>query len=54
MDYVGRIKGNRLAAKVKLADLKHNSDVTRLNEIDDKMKYRLEKYKKAIIILEEK
>jgi hypothetical protein len=38
MDYVKKIKdsGNPHAVKVKAADLAHNSDLTRLNRIDDK------------------
>ena len=51
-DYIGLIASNPLAAKVKLADLRHNSDVTRLDAIDDKMEKRLEKYRKAISALE--
>ena len=31
MDYIKNIKRNLIARKVKLADLKHNSDVNRLN-----------------------
>lgn len=31
MDYIKSIKNNPIARKVKLADLKHNSDVNRLN-----------------------
>ena len=33
MEYIKRIKPNPLAKKVKEADLKHNSDLTRLLEI---------------------
>ena len=51
MDYVREIKKNPIAAKVKLADLKHNSDVTRLDHVDEKSKIRAEKYQKAIDIL---
>ena len=29
MDYVAKIKGNLIARVVKLADLRHNSDLTR-------------------------
>lgn len=52
MDYVEKIKGNEIAKKVKLADLAHNSDTTRLDEINDKVIQRVEKYKNAIAILE--
>lgn len=52
MDYVAALKDNPIARAVKLADLKHNSDMTRLNVIDDKARARAEKYKKAIELLE--
>lgn len=51
MEYIRYIKKNPLATKVKLADLTHNSDLTRLNEITDKDIRRTEKYKKAIEFL---
>jgi (p)ppGpp synthase/HD superfamily hydrolase len=54
LDYVRTIKSNPIASKVKLADLRHNSDLTRLDKIDDKAIERAEKYKKAIRILENK
>lgn len=50
-EYVKKVKENPIAAKVKLADLNHNSDLTRLDVIDDKAKERAEKYKKSIEIL---
>lgn len=53
MDYVAEIKKNRIATKVKLADLKHNSDLTRLSVVDEKALKRKEKYEKAIKLLEE-
>ena len=53
MDYVRRIKGNLIARTVKLADLKHNSDLTRLDAVDEKALKRREKYLKAIQLLEE-
>ena len=52
-DYVKAISANPIAKQVKLADLAHNSDVTRLDEIDDKAVARTEKYKKAIALLSE-
>lgn len=51
MEYVREIKGNPIAAKVKLADLKHNSDLTRLDVVDERAKKRAEKYRKAIELL---
>ena len=53
MDYVLAIKPNAIAKKVKLADLRHNSDTTRLNEINEKALARVEKYRQAIALLEE-
>ena len=51
LEYVREIKKNSIATAVKLADLKHNSDLTRLDVVDEKAKERVEKYKKAIEIL---
>lgn len=51
MEYVKRIKCNDIARKVKLADLIHNSDVSRLDNIDEIVEKRLEKYKQAINLL---
>ena len=36
LEYVRAIKGNPLAVKVKLADLQHNSDLTRLDDVKDR------------------
>lgn len=52
MDYISRLSTCPLARKVKLADLRHNSDVTRLDAIDEKTARRLEKYRRAIQLLE--
>ncbi len=52
MDYVALIKNNPVARTVKFADLKHNSDLTRLDGIDQKALQRVEKYKKALDLLE--
>lgn len=53
MDYVAKIKTNKIATAVKLADLRHNSDLTRLDVVDEKALKRKEKYEKAIKILTE-
>ena len=53
MDYVALIKLNPVAKAVKLADLKHNSDLSRLDVIDEKALARREKYLTAIAFLEE-
>ena len=53
MDYVSAIKANPIARAVKLADLRHNSDLTRLEVVDQKALERAEKYRKAAALLEE-
>ncbi len=53
MDYVRAIKENPIAKAVKLADLRHNSDLSRLDVVDEKALRRVEKYAKAIALLEE-
>ena len=53
MDYVRNLKSNPIARNVKLADLHHNSDVTRLDEMSEKDKLRNKKYSEAIRILTE-
>lgn len=52
LDYVREIGKNPLARAVKLADLRHNSDLTRLDRVDEKALARVEKYKKAMALLE--
>ncbi len=52
MDYVRAIKGNPLAKAVKLADLRHNSDLTRLDTVDEKALKRYNNYLEAIALLE--
>lgn len=52
MEYVKDIKKNETAKKVKLADLKHNSDLSRLDVIDDWTIKRNDKYQEAIHFLE--
>lgn len=51
MEYIERLKENSLAVKVKLADLNHNSDMSRLNIITKWDMERKEKYEKAITML---
>ncbi len=51
MDYVRQISKNPLAAKVKMADLKHNMDLSRLPDPEEKDKKRAEKYKEAYRVL---
>ncbi len=49
--YLNSVKENKLARVVKLADLCHNSDLTRLINITEKDIERKEKYQKAIDFL---
>ena len=53
MHYIMRIRQNPVARVVKLADLRHNSDLSRLDRIDEKALRRCEKYQKAIALLSE-
>ena len=46
--YLELVKYSPIARRVKLADLKHNSDLSRLATVTEKDLERLEKYKKAI------
>ena len=50
-EYIKKIKTNPLATKVKISDLTHNSDLSRMNEITEYDLKRQEKYKKALEIL---
>ena len=52
MEYVVKIKTNPIAKAVKLADLKHNSDMSRLDRITQTDEERAKKYKQAIELLE--
>lgn len=51
MEYVAAIKKNDLARTVKLADLAHNSDLSRLPEVTEADLRRVEKYRQAIEVL---
>lgn len=51
MDYVSELKKNPIARKVKLADLIHNSDRSRLKNPTPKDEKRWKKYGKAIELL---
>ena len=52
MEYIKRIKENPLAKRVKLADLYHNSDLTRLDLTIQPIPPKIEIYKEAIKYLE--
>lgn len=49
--YLNLVKTNELAKVVKLADLRHNSDLTRLPKITEKDLERNKKYSSAITFL---
>lgn len=52
-EYLKPIKNNSIARKVKLADLRHNSDLSRISTVTDRDRERVAKYSKAIAFLEE-
>lgn len=49
--YVSKIRENPVARAVKLADLRHNSDLTRLDEVTPKALRRVRKYRMAMALL---
>ena len=53
LEYVERLKSNPIARSVKLADLTHNSDLSRLPAITEKDLERVEKYRKAMNLLKQ-
>ena len=50
-EYISRVSTSKLAKKVKVADLLHNLDITRIKEPTKQDYTRLEKYKKSILYL---
>ncbi len=52
-DFILRCKANPIGRRVKIADLKDNMDITRLNELTEKDINRLKKYHKAYKMLNE-
>ena len=55
MEYVEKISGNPIARDVKLADLRHNSDLTRFGSLEQGKKKvkKYETYKNAIKFLDD-
>ena len=53
MDYVRGIWKNRLARTVKMADLRHNMDLSRLPSVTEADRERVEKYREAYRLLSE-
>ena len=51
LQYVENLKHNPIAREVKIADLTHNSDTSRLDTITDWDLQRAKKYQKALDIL---
>jgi len=51
LEYVKQITTNKIASKIKLADIKHNSDLTRLEEVNDQILDKIKVYKQALDIL---
>ena len=52
-DYIRKIKPNPLAKKVKIADLEHNLDLTRLTCPSKEFLDHMKMYKKSLIYLQE-
>ena len=52
-DYVRRLKPNPMARKIKMADLKHNMDIRRMDRVQESDLARLQKYHRAWRILTE-
>jgi (p)ppGpp synthase/HD superfamily hydrolase len=53
-EYLQVIRANKIALKVKIADITHNSDLTRLKKITKNDLDRTKKYKKALKFLNKK
>lgn len=51
MKYVEKIRNNPIAKAVKLADLRHNKDLSRLDRVTEKDLVRKKKYEQAIRLL---
>ena len=51
MEYVAKVKENPIARAVKLADLSHNMDLSRIPHVTERDLQRIEKYKKAYELL---
>ena len=46
-EYVRNLKPNPIARKIKLADLQHNMDISRMDKVRERDLDRLEKYRRA-------
>ena len=47
-NYILRVKSNAIALKVKIADITHNMDISRIANPTDKDFQRIEKYEKVL------
>lgn len=52
LEYVAALKSDPIARSVKLADLRHNSDLSRLDAVTQEARERVEKYERAVALLE--
>ncbi len=52
LDYVRSLSADPVARAVKVADLRHNSDLSRLEVVTEQDRKRVEKYQKALALLE--
>ena len=50
-DYINKISKNKLATKIKIRDLKHNIDISRIPNPTEEDYNRVNQYKKALEIL---
>ena len=50
-EYIEAVRKNPLALKVKIADMLHNSDLSRIPNPTEKDRKRIEKYKEKIALL---
>ena len=50
--YIKNLSKNEIAKDVKIVDLKHNLDLSRLDKVSEKDLKRVEKYKKCLEFLE--
>lgn len=51
LDYVRALADSDIARQVKIADLRHNSDLGRLDTVDDAARARVAKYAEALAML---
>ena len=51
-EYIKKIATNEIARDVKIADLKHNINLTRISDVKEKDLLRVQKYKQCLELLE--